>query len=108
MLSFASATAAIKCAYKIQKQISVAFASIQVRIGINTGEVVRREGKHPFGQAVVIASRIVAKCKGGQILSSDIAKQLAAGSRLSFVKRGRFKPKGFDDSIKLFEVFWLE
>ena len=108
MLSFASATAAINCACKIQQQISEALPSIQVRIGINTGEVVRREGKHPFGQAVVIASRIVSKCKGGQILISDIAKQLAAGSRLSFVERGRFKPKGFDDSIKLFEVVWSE
>ena len=108
MLSFASATAAINCACKIQQQISEALPSIQVRIGINTGEVVRREGKHPFGQAVVIASRIVSKCKGGQILISDIAKQLAAGSRLSFVERGRFKPKGFNGSIKLFEVVWSE
>jgi class 3 adenylate cyclase/pimeloyl-ACP methyl ester carboxylesterase len=108
MLSFASSTAAINCACKIQQQISEALPLIRVRIGINTGEVVRREGKHPFGQAVVIASRIVSKCKGGQILISDIAKQLAAGSRLSFVERGRFKLKGFDDSIKLFEVFWSE
>jgi class 3 adenylate cyclase/pimeloyl-ACP methyl ester carboxylesterase len=108
MLAFASASAAIKCACKIQQQISEALPSIQVRIGINTGEVVRREGKHPFGQAVVIASRIVSKCIGGQILISDIGKQLAAGSRLSFVQRGRFKPKGFDDSIKLFEVVWSE
>jgi len=108
MLAFASTSAAIKCACKIQQQISEALPSIQVRIGINTGEVIRREGKHPFGQAVVIASRIVSKCKGGQILISDIAKQLAAGSRLSFVERGRFKPKGFDDSIKLFEVVWSE
>ncbi len=108
MLCFESATAAIKCACKVQQQISEALPSIQVRIGINTGEVIRREGKHPFGQAVVIASRIVSKCKGGQILISDIAKQLAAGSRFSFVERSRFKPKGFDDSIKLFEVVWSE
>jgi class 3 adenylate cyclase/pimeloyl-ACP methyl ester carboxylesterase len=108
MLAFASASAAIKCACKIQQQISEALPSIQVRIGINTGEVVRREDKHPFGQTVVIASRIVSKCKGGQILISDIAKQLAAGSKLSFVERGRFKPKGFDDSIKLFEIVWSE
>jgi len=108
MLTFASATDAINCACKIQQQILEELPKIQIRIGINTGEVVRREGKHPFGQAVVVASRIVSECKGGQILISDIAKQLAAGSRLSFVERGRFKPKGFDDSIKLFEVVWSE
>ena len=108
MLSFASATAAIKCACKILQQISEDLPTIQVRIGINTGEVVRREGKHPFGQAVVVASRIVSDCKGGQLLVSDVTKQLTAGSGFSFIERGKFQPKGFNDSIKLFEVVWGE
>ncbi len=108
MLSFASATAAIKCACKIQQQISEGLPTIQVRIGINTGEVVRREGKHPFGQAVVVASRIVSECKGGQLLVSDVTKQLTAGSGFSFIEKGSFQPKGFNDSIKLFEVVWAE
>jgi class 3 adenylate cyclase len=108
MLSFASATAAIKCACKIQQQISENLPTIQVRIGINTGEVVRREAKHPFGQAVVVASRIVSECKGGQLLVSDVTKQLTAGSGFSFIERGTFQPKGFNDCIKLFEVVWAE
>lgn len=108
MLSFASATAAIKCACKIQQQISEHLPAIQVRIGINTGEVVRREAKHPFGQAVVVASRIVSECKGGQLLVSDVTKQLTAGSGFSFIERGTFQPKGFNDSIRLFEVVWTE
>jgi len=108
MLSFASASAAIKCACKIQQQISEALPSIQVRVGINTGEVVRREAKHPFGQAVVVASRIVSECKGGQLLVSDVTKQLTAGSGFSFIERGTFQPKGFNDSIRLFEVVWAE
>jgi class 3 adenylate cyclase len=108
MLSFASATAAINCACKIQQQIFENLPKIQVRIGINTGEVVRREAKHPFGQAVVVASRIVSECKGGQLLVSDVTKQLTAGSGFSFIERGTFQPKGFNDSIKLFEVVWAE
>ena len=108
MLSFASATAAIKCASKIQQQVSEHLPTIQVRIGINTGEVVRREAEHPFGQAVVIASRIVSKCKGGQLLISDVTKQLTAGSGFSTIQRGSFQPKGFNDSIKLFEVLWAD
>ncbi len=108
MLSFASASAAIKCACKIQLEILEALPSIQVRIGINTGEVVRREAKHPFGQAVVVASRIASECKGNQLLVSDVTKQLTAGSGFSFIERGTFQPKGFDDSIKLFEVVWAE
>ena len=104
MLSFASATVAIKCACKIKQQILEALPSIHIRIGINTGEVLKREAKHPFGQAVIVASRIVSECKGGQLLVSDVTKQLAAGSRFSFIEKGSFQPKGFKDTIKLFEV----
>ncbi len=44
MLSFGSPSAAIKCACDMQKELSKNIPSIKVRIGINTGEVVRREG----------------------------------------------------------------
>jgi class 3 adenylate cyclase/pimeloyl-ACP methyl ester carboxylesterase len=108
MLSFKSATTAIKCACKIQQQISKDLPTIQVRIGINTGEVVRREGEHPFGHAVVIASRIVSECKGGQLLVSDVTKQLAAGSGFSFIEKGPFQPKGINDRVRLFEVVWAQ
>ena len=70
---------------KIQKQISVHLPTIQVRIGIKTGEVVRREAKHPFGQAVVIASRIVSEFQGGQLIVSDVTKQLTSGSGFAFI-----------------------
>lgn len=108
MLSFESPSSAIKCACDIQKEISKNLPSIKIRVGINTGEVVRREGRHPFGQAVVVSSRIAAKAKGGQILISDVTKQLASGSKLPFVERGRFKPKGFSETIKLHEINWEE
>jgi len=108
MLSFEAASEAIKCACDIQKEISQNIASIKVRIGINTGEVVRREGKHPFGQAVVVASRIVSRAKGEQILVSDVTKHLTSGSRFPFIEKGRFKPKGFTETIKLHEVSWKE
>jgi class 3 adenylate cyclase len=106
MLSFESATSAIRCACAIQKEIAQNLPQIHIRIGINTGEVVKREGRRPFGQAVVMASRIVSECEGGQILISDISKQLAAGGKFSFIEKGKFKPKGFDESIKLYEVSW--
>ena len=108
MLSFESATAAIKCACAIQKEIAQNLPQLHLRIGINTGEVIKREGRRPFGQAVVMASRIVSECEGGQILISDISKQLAAGGKFSLAERGKFKPKGFDDRIKLHEVSWEE
>jgi len=104
MLAFISATSAIKCACEIQKKMSEALSMLNIRIGINTGEVVIREGKHPFGQAIVIASRIVDRCKGGQILVSDLTKQLVAGSKISFSSSDNFVPKGFDYNLIVHEV----
>ena len=108
MLSFPSASSAISCSCAIQNKISEAFPFLKVRIGINSGEVVYREGNRPFGQAVVMASRVLSKCEGGQILVSEITRQLTAGGGFSFIEKGTFQPKGFDSSIKLFEVDWTE
>ena len=106
MLSFASATSAIKCACDIQKSISTKLPDIKLKIGINTGEIIRREGQQPFGQAVVIASRIVEKCDSEQILVSDVSKQLAAGGNFNFNEKESFQPKGFDENVKLYAVSW--
>jgi class 3 adenylate cyclase/pimeloyl-ACP methyl ester carboxylesterase len=106
MLSFNSPSAAIRCACDIQRELSKTLPALRVRIAINTGEVVRREGEHPFGQAVVLASRIISKAKGGQVLVSDVTKRLASGSKFPFLDKGRFKPKGFDETIRIHEVDW--
>lgn len=108
MLSFPSASSAISCACAIQNQMSEKLPFLKIRVGINFGEVVHREGNRPFGQAVVMASRILSRCKGGEILISDITRQLTAGSKFSFIEREPFKAKGFNESIKLFEVVWAE
>jgi len=104
MLAFSSASSCIKCSCAIRKELKAKLPMINVKIGINTGEVVIREGKHPFGQAVVIASRIVDKCQGNQILVSDLTKQLVAGSKFVFSRSDEFTPKGFEESLLLHEV----
>jgi class 3 adenylate cyclase len=106
MLSFDSASAAIKCTCKIQREITKNLPSIKIRIGINAGEVVLKEGKHPFGQAVVIASRIVSKANGDEILVSDVIKHLTSGSIFTFGDKGSFEFKGIDGSVKLHEISW--
>ena len=106
MLSFESPSAAIKCACDMQKELAKNIPSIKIRIGINTGEVVRREGQIPFGQAVVVASRLANKAKAEQILVSDVTKHLVAGSGFQLVERGRAKLKGIGEVLKLYEVVW--
>ncbi|MGH7319941.1 MAG: adenylate/guanylate cyclase domain-containing protein, partial [Candidatus Rokuibacteriota bacterium] len=81
---------------------------LRVRIGLNTGEVVR-EGGDLYGQAVHAAARITAKAEGGEILVSEVVKQLVGESPgFVFRDRGRYRLKGFAERFHLFEVPWRE
>ncbi|MCF8130884.1 MAG: adenylate/guanylate cyclase domain-containing protein [Deltaproteobacteria bacterium] len=106
MLSFETASNAIKCAQDIQKHLTKDLPALKIRIGVHSGEVVRREGRHPFGRAVVIASRFLSQAQGGQILASDVTRQIVSGGKFSFAKVGSFTPKGFDDNMDIFEIAW--
>jgi class 3 adenylate cyclase len=108
MLSFETASNAIKCSKDIQKEISKELPEITVRIGVHTGEVVRREGRHPFGRAVVLASRFLSQARGGQILTSDVTRQIVSGNTFEFSNVGSFKPKGFEEYMDLHEVSWSQ
>ncbi|MBI3302300.1 MAG: AAA family ATPase, partial [Deltaproteobacteria bacterium] len=108
MASFPSASGAIECAMAIQK----AFAKhnqkhpdtpIRVRIGLNAGEPIAEEGQL-FGTAVNAAARICARARPGQILVSDVIRQLAAGKGAAFTNRGRVALKGFSERFRLYEV----
>jgi len=107
MASFPSASRALECAIAIQQ----AFAAyndgrkdaILVRIGLNAGEPVA-EDADLFGTAVQAAARIAARARPGQILVSDVVRQLAAGKPFRFNHVGRFSLKGFRERLRLFEV----
>ncbi len=52
------------------------------------------------------AARITATAKGGEILVSDVVRQLAKGKDFLFADRGETSLKGFDEPVRLFEVRW--
>src|SRR4030042_1256400 len=81
---------------------------VQVRIGINTGEVLREEADL-FGEAVNAAARIAGKAKGGQILISETTRGVMGRAKdVELVDRGRFRLKGFPERWRLYEVIWQE
>ena len=81
--------------------------SLRVRIGLNAGEPIE-EHDDLFGTSVNLAARIAAKAHGGEILASDVVRQLVAGKGLLFADRGDTVLRGFEDPVRLYEVRWQE
>src|SRR2546426_7970262 len=78
MVAFASARKALECAVAIQRAFEGHNRSgpahpIRVRIGLNSGEVLRESGTL-YGTAVNAAARISAKAQGEQILVSQVTR----------------------------------
>ena len=116
MASFSSATKALESAIAMQRAFAAhnesAEEPIRVRIGLNAGEPIAEddpEGRSDlFGTAVNMAARIAAQAEGGEVLASDVVRQLVAGKRFLFADRGETALRGFEDPVRLYEVSWRE
>ena len=111
MASFPSATWAVESAIAMQKAFAeyneTADEPISMCIGLNAGEPIAEE-KDLFGTAVNLAARIAAQAAGGEILASDVVRQLVAGKGFLFADRGQVALRGFEDPVRLYEVRWRE
>jgi len=111
MASFSSATRALECAIAMQRAFAqhseTAEEPISVRVGLNAGEPIAEE-EDLFGTAVIMAARIAAKAEGGEIVASDVVRQLVAGKGFLFSDRGDVALRGFEDPVRLFELRWRE
>lgn len=111
MASFPSAARALECAIAAQRAFArrneSAEVPIRVRIGLNAGEPVEEEDDL-FGSAVQLAARITSRAEPGEVLVSDVVRQLAAGKGFLFADRGEAALHGFDEPVRLYEVRWRE
>jgi class 3 adenylate cyclase len=111
MASFPSAVRALECAIAMQEAFAArnecAEESILVRVGLNAGEPIAEE-KDLFGTAVIEAARIAAAAKGGEILVSNVVRELAKGKDFLFADRGDVALRGFEEPARLYEVRWQE
>jgi class 3 adenylate cyclase len=109
MASFSSATRALECAIAMQSGFAAhneaAEEPIRVRVGLNAGEPIAEE-EDLFGTAVILAARIAAKAEGGEIVASDVVRQLVAGKGFLFADRGETALRGFEEPVRLYEVRW--
>jgi class 3 adenylate cyclase/ABC-type branched-subunit amino acid transport system substrate-binding protein/streptogramin lyase/predicted Ser/Thr protein kinase len=113
MIAFDSTRKGLACAIAIQETLRDRAASdpqraVRLRIGLNVGEVLEREG-HPFGAAVNAAARVASQAKGGEVVVSEAVRQLAGTMPgVAFRDRGRIKLKGFDEPWRLYQLAWGE
>jgi class 3 adenylate cyclase len=112
MVSFPSAGRALRCAAAIQQAIAAyqsehRQAPLAVHIGVNAGEPLE-EDQDLFGTAVQLARRICDHAEGGEILVSEVVRQLVAGKGFVFAARGERVLRGFEDAFRLYELLWRE
>jgi len=81
MTVFESARAAIDAAIEIQSAVSV--TDLRVRIGVHTGDSLRRDGDY-YGVAVNKAARIAGIADGGEIMVSAVTAELSGGQDIRF------------------------
>ena len=70
---------------------------------MHTGEV-ERIGHGVAGIAVHTGARIAAASGPGEVWTSDIARQLTAGSGIEYIDRGRHELKGVPGEQSLYSV----
>jgi predicted ATPase/class 3 adenylate cyclase/DNA-binding NarL/FixJ family response regulator len=73
--AFARARDAIGCALAIQR--ALVGAALRVRLGVHTGEVVRRDEGNYVGPAIIRTARLRNLAHGGQTVLSETARDLA-------------------------------
>jgi class 3 adenylate cyclase len=107
MLAFSSARRAVACAQAIQREILRTFADdappVRVRIGVHTGDALQ-EADHFYGTTVHYAARVASQALGGEVLVSNLVRDLVAGSGIDFLESREAELKGLDGSHRLFAV----
>ena len=96
MLVFTESDRALECAAAIQRALSEGEAvegeRVRVRIGMHAGEAISEDGDF-FGRSVILAARIAAQARGGEILVSEELKRRA--------EDGDCESVGFDDGREI-------
>jgi class 3 adenylate cyclase len=111
MVAFTSARRAALCAISMQSSFAAYCEShpdqpLKVRMGLHVGEAINESADY-FGKAVILAARIAALARGGQILVSSTFHDLTSNAGdLRFVPMGEKQLRGLAGAHQLFELVW--
>lgn len=108
MLAFPSASGALRGAIEIQRSFQRPRDGelLRLRIGLHTGEVLRK-AEDFFGRAVIVAARVAAEASGGEILASSMVRELTSSlGTFEFGPPRRAELKGIPGTQELFPLAW--
>ena len=87
----------------LQIQRDLTGVEVRVRIGLNAGEPIA-EDDDCFGAAVQLAARVCDRAEPGQVLVSNVVRELCDGKTFAFTDQGEATLKGFPEPVHLFAV----
>src|SRR5437762_10248714 len=103
LAEFASPIAATRCALAIQSEL--ANAPLQLRIGINLGDVIIEDSGDVYGEGVNVAARLEAMADpGGILISGKIHSEVEGKVEAGFVDRGEQQVKNIARPVRIYAV----
>lgn len=105
MASFRSVSDAAGAALLMRDQIAGLADDhpLAIRIGLNAGEPVAEDGDL-FGSTVQIAARVCDRAGNGEVVVTDVVRELLRGKLLRFDDLGLHEMKGVDGALRLWRL----
>lgn len=101
LVEFPSVVEAVEAALAIQKRMAETGGSIQVRIGINLGDVIV-DGPDIYGSGINVAARLEALAEpGGVCISSIVRESIGDRAGTEFADAGEHELKGIPRPIRV-------
>jgi len=101
LATFDGPARAVTCGIRLSQ--AVQRLGIDIRVGMHTGEIEKRNG-HIGGIAVHIAARVMSRAQDGGVAVSSTVKDLVTGSGFSFRSTGTHQLKGVPGQWAIYEV----
>jgi class 3 adenylate cyclase len=106
LASFNSAHAGLHAAVDLQRTFTAGPSSLAIRVGLHSGFLMG-DPEQLMGRNVVLAARIAAHAKGGEILVSSPAKEYTQSDpSFRFEEHGEYHFKGLHGEHVVYAVLW--
>jgi adenylate cyclase len=105
LAEFASPVAAVRCAVEIQDHLSSVPDALELRIGLNLGDVIVQDDGDVYGEGINMAARLEGIADpGGILISSKVHGEVEGKLDLSFEDRGERQLKNISKPVRAYAI----